>query len=182
MQLFKPVLSSLSGAAFPYLFIHRPLILNEAEVSEDGWRSSDGIGPRVGWYIGDCAPPWKGNREKVVLCCISKCSPCKPEMSHKELCDKPILIPEEVMQLYLAPLCGDLSKMPKLYFYCIEYLMKSLMLCGQYVTEKLQIQPWTSQRGPKSHFHFSVDSLLRLGLVPWHTSLYSMGAWLTEND
>lgn len=35
MQLFKPVSSSLSGGVFPHLFMWRPLIMNETEVSEE---------------------------------------------------------------------------------------------------------------------------------------------------
>lgn len=90
MQPFKPVLSSLSGGASPHLFICGPLIMNETEDSEESWRSSHGIGPRVGVYSGDCAPFSGGNREEVLQCCISQCSPYKAEMSLTHTYDKPI--------------------------------------------------------------------------------------------
>lgn len=74
MQLFKPVSSSLSGGVFPHLFMWRPLIMNETEVSEESeerwWYRAKG---RRGGD-GDCAPPWRGNREEVLQCSISNCS------------------------------------------------------------------------------------------------------------
>lgn len=132
-------------------FICWPLIMNETEVSEESWRSSDGIGPRVGGYTRDCARSWRGNREKVLQRCILKCSPpCKLEMSHTQQPEKPIKS-GSVSRMYLCFVVElevkcQCSILTTLHIKCIHGDI-------QYVSE-LQSMSWTYTFGAKNRITF----------------------------